>query len=331
MIGLVVFTLASLWCGLSGGVEMLIVARVFQGLGAAMRPPDDGRHHPDLPADKRGTAMGLWGSVAGVATLVGPILGGVAAGQPRLAVDLLRQRARRRGRASCSRGAWSVPADEQPQVRHDRSRAQRRSACSASSSGCRKATRTTGMRAVGPDRRRPRRDGCSCGGRRSPQRAAGTAGPVQGPQLLVANVGIAAMGFSITGVMLPFMFYAQSVTGLSPTRSALLMAPRRSSPASSRRSSDASRQGAPRMIAAPVSSCSPSRPHGWPRGSPDHPGMADPVADGDHRCVQRIHLGTAGRHRDAELPPMHVGAGSGVYTPPVRSAPSSVAPRWARS
>ena len=34
--GLVVFTLASLWCGLSGSIEMLIVARVFQGLGASL-------------------------------------------------------------------------------------------------------------------------------------------------------------------------------------------------------------------------------------------------------------------------------------------------------
>ena len=35
LVGLGVFTLASLWCGLSGSIEMLIIARVVQGLGAA--------------------------------------------------------------------------------------------------------------------------------------------------------------------------------------------------------------------------------------------------------------------------------------------------------
>src|SRR6201989_3722706 len=39
LIGLTVFTLASLWCGLETTIEMLIVARVFQGLGAAMLTP----------------------------------------------------------------------------------------------------------------------------------------------------------------------------------------------------------------------------------------------------------------------------------------------------
>ncbi len=34
-----VFTLASLWCGLTGSIEMLIVARVSQGLGASLMTP----------------------------------------------------------------------------------------------------------------------------------------------------------------------------------------------------------------------------------------------------------------------------------------------------
>src|SRR5580765_3635486 len=36
MVGLTVFTLASLWCGLTQTVQLLIVARVVQGLGASM-------------------------------------------------------------------------------------------------------------------------------------------------------------------------------------------------------------------------------------------------------------------------------------------------------
>ncbi|WP_420369797.1 DHA2 family efflux MFS transporter permease subunit [Curtobacterium sp. L1-20] len=76
--GLVVFTLASLWCGLSGSIEMLIVARVVQGLGAAMMTPQTMSVITRMfPPQNRGAAMGLWGAVAGVASLVGPILGGL--------------------------------------------------------------------------------------------------------------------------------------------------------------------------------------------------------------------------------------------------------------
>jgi EmrB/QacA subfamily drug resistance transporter len=76
--GLVVFTLASLWCGLTSSVEMLIAARVVQGVGASMMTPQTMAIITRIfPAAKRGTAMALWGATAGVATLVGPILGGV--------------------------------------------------------------------------------------------------------------------------------------------------------------------------------------------------------------------------------------------------------------
>ncbi|WP_022891416.1 DHA2 family efflux MFS transporter permease subunit [Agromyces subbeticus] len=76
--GLVVFTLASLWCGLSGDITTLIAARAVQGLGAALMTPQTMAVIARVfPPNQRGAAMGLWGSVAGVATLVGPILGGV--------------------------------------------------------------------------------------------------------------------------------------------------------------------------------------------------------------------------------------------------------------
>jgi EmrB/QacA subfamily drug resistance transporter len=77
LLGLTVFTLSSLWCGLTGSVEGLIVARVFQGLGAAMITPQTMAIITRIfPAERRGQAMALWGATAGVATLVGPILGG---------------------------------------------------------------------------------------------------------------------------------------------------------------------------------------------------------------------------------------------------------------
>jgi EmrB/QacA subfamily drug resistance transporter len=76
--GLALFTLASLWCGLTGSIEQLIIARVAQGLGASMMTPQTmAVITRTFPPDQRGRAMSLWGAAAGVATLVGPILGGV--------------------------------------------------------------------------------------------------------------------------------------------------------------------------------------------------------------------------------------------------------------
>jgi len=78
LLGLVIFTLASLWCGLTGSIEMLILARVVQGIGASLITPQTmAVITRTFPAAKRGSAMALWGATAGVATLVGPILGGV--------------------------------------------------------------------------------------------------------------------------------------------------------------------------------------------------------------------------------------------------------------
>jgi EmrB/QacA subfamily drug resistance transporter len=79
--GLTVFTLASLWCGLSTSIEMLIIARVVQGLGASMITPQTMAIITRIfPAAERGRAMAVWGATAGVAMVVGPILGGVLTG-----------------------------------------------------------------------------------------------------------------------------------------------------------------------------------------------------------------------------------------------------------
>ena len=78
IVGLVVFTASSAWCGMSTTIGMLIAARAVQGLGAALMTPQSMAVITRLFAyQRRGAAMGLWGSTAGVATLVGPILGGV--------------------------------------------------------------------------------------------------------------------------------------------------------------------------------------------------------------------------------------------------------------
>ncbi|MFT4258415.1 MFS transporter [Microbacterium sp.] len=76
--GLVIFTLASLGCGLSGTLPMLVAFRAAQGLGASLMTPQTmAVITRTFPADRRGAAMGLWGATAGVATLVGPLAGGL--------------------------------------------------------------------------------------------------------------------------------------------------------------------------------------------------------------------------------------------------------------
>lgn len=78
LVGLVLFTLASLACGLAGSIEMLIAARAVQGFGAALMTPQTMAIIARVfPPRGRGQAMGAWGAVGGLATLVGPILGGV--------------------------------------------------------------------------------------------------------------------------------------------------------------------------------------------------------------------------------------------------------------
>ena len=78
LLGLTIFTLASLWCGLTDSIEGLIAARVVQGIGASLLTPQTmAVITRTFPPAKRGSAMALWGATAGVATLVGPILGGL--------------------------------------------------------------------------------------------------------------------------------------------------------------------------------------------------------------------------------------------------------------
>lgn len=76
--GLAIFTLASLACGLAPTIEALIVARVVQGLGAALMTPQTmSVITRTFAPDRRGAALGLWGGIAGLATLVGPLVGGL--------------------------------------------------------------------------------------------------------------------------------------------------------------------------------------------------------------------------------------------------------------
>ena len=76
-IGLFVFTVASALCGLSQSPEQLIAARVLQGVGGALLTPQTLAILTSIfPPARRGAAFGVWGGVAGLATLAGPTVGG---------------------------------------------------------------------------------------------------------------------------------------------------------------------------------------------------------------------------------------------------------------
>ncbi|MEP7225699.1 MAG: MFS transporter [Actinomycetota bacterium] len=78
VLGIVVFTLASLLCGLADSSEMLIAARVLQGAGAAlMNPATLSIIAATFPPRERGTAIGIWAGTSAMALAIGPLVGGL--------------------------------------------------------------------------------------------------------------------------------------------------------------------------------------------------------------------------------------------------------------
>jgi EmrB/QacA subfamily drug resistance transporter len=81
MVGLALFTLGSLLCGLSPSVGWLIAFRALQGLGATMMQALGIAMITEVfPSNERGRALGIMGSVVSTGIAIGPPLGGILIG-----------------------------------------------------------------------------------------------------------------------------------------------------------------------------------------------------------------------------------------------------------
>ncbi|MEB3021029.1 MFS transporter [[Mycobacterium] crassicus] len=227
LIGLAVFTGASLWCGLAGGIAMLITARAVQGIGAALLTPQTlAVITRTFPADRRGMAMSVWGATAGVATLIGPLAGGVLV--DRLGWEWIFFVNVPIGVVGLVMAVVLIP--DLPVHRH------RFDLIGMVLSGIGMFLLVFALQEgesqgwalwiwaliVG---------GVGCMAVFLYWQAVTAGEPLVPLHIFrdldfgLSNIGVAVIGFAATGMVLPVMFYAQAVCGMSPTRSALLTAP----------------------------------------------------------------------------------------------------------
>ena len=76
-IGVAVFALASIWCGLAPNIQQLIVARAAQGVGGALLVPGSlAIISATFNEKERGKAIGTWSGSTAITTALGPLLGG---------------------------------------------------------------------------------------------------------------------------------------------------------------------------------------------------------------------------------------------------------------
>src|SRR4026208_654880 len=76
-IGVVVFALASVFCGLAANIEELIIARSVQGIGGALLVPGSlALISSTFNEKERGKAIGTWSGFSAMTTAIGPVLGG---------------------------------------------------------------------------------------------------------------------------------------------------------------------------------------------------------------------------------------------------------------
>ncbi len=227
LIGLAVFTAASLWCGLSGSIDMLITARVVQGIGAALLTPQTLSTITRIfPPERRGVALSMWGATAGVATLLGPLAGGVLVDNlgwswiffVNVPIGIL-------GLVASAR---LIPVLETHPHRFD--------FLGVALSGIGLFLIVFGLQEGQTHDWAPWIWATIAAGVVTMAvfvywQSVNTREPLIPLEMFrdrdfsLANVGIAVIGFAVTAMILPVMFYAQAVCSLPPTRAALLTAP----------------------------------------------------------------------------------------------------------
>jgi EmrB/QacA subfamily drug resistance transporter len=227
LLGLTVFTAASLWCGLAGNIEMLIAARAVQGIGAALLTPQTLSTITRIfPPERRGVAMSVWGATAGVATLVGPLAGGVLLDHlgwqwiffVNVPVGII----------GLALAVWLIPVLPTSTHRFD--------LLGVVLSGIGMFMIVFALQEGQSHGWAPWIWGTLAGGIGFMAsfliwQAANRNEPLiplvifRDRDFSLSNIGVATIGFVVTATFLPLMFYAQAVCGLSPTRSALLTAP----------------------------------------------------------------------------------------------------------
>jgi EmrB/QacA subfamily drug resistance transporter len=75
--GVVLFGIASAWCGVALDIFQLIAARAVQGVGGALLVPGSlALISASFPGEKRGRAIGTWSGFTAITAAIGPVLGG---------------------------------------------------------------------------------------------------------------------------------------------------------------------------------------------------------------------------------------------------------------
>jgi EmrB/QacA subfamily drug resistance transporter len=227
LVGLAVFTAASLWCGLSGSIAMLVAARVVQGIGAALLTPQTLSLITRIfPSNRRGMAMSVWGATAGVATLVGPLAGGVMIDT--LGWEWIFFVNVPIGIIGLGLAAWLIPVLPTHQHRFD--------LAGVALSGVGMFLIVFALQEGQSGGWAPWIWAVIVAGvgfmaafiywqSINTHEALIPLGIFGDRDFSLSNLAVAVIGFVATAMSLPLMFYAQAVCGLSPTRSALLIAP----------------------------------------------------------------------------------------------------------
>jgi EmrB/QacA subfamily drug resistance transporter len=226
LIGLAVFTVASLWCGLSGGAAMLITARAVQGIGAGVLTPQTLTTITRIfPAQRRGVAASVWGATAGVAGLVGPLAGGALVGLGWQWIFFVNIPIGIVGLALAVRLVPVLPTQ-----------AHRFDLAGVALSGVGMFLIVFGLQQGPAAHWQPWIWALIVAGTGFMSAFVYWQSMNKDEPLIpleifanrdfgLCNVGVAVVSFAGTALMLPLPFYAQAVCGLSPIRSALLIAP----------------------------------------------------------------------------------------------------------